>query len=290
MNKILYIIKNVLCNMIVELESVIYSSDKGLNTCRREERIIVSMTSYPKRFSTICKPLKSLLRQSIKPDKIIVWLGSDTSIEDLTDEMRQLEKDGIEFRFDKDKNLKPHKKYFYALQEFRDDLVITVDDDIIYPRNMIKSLLTVHKKYPDNICARRVHKITFDADGQIAPYTNWDYEYRGITHPSKRLFATNGAGTLFPKNSLPNEVFNAEDIEEFCLNADDVWLWYWEQQIGKSIVWTPCFMVMPPVVKELKQSDGLAATNVELQGNDFYIKTLMERYGDISADILRNYL
>ena len=60
----------------------------GLNRKQRDIRIIVSMTSYPKRFKTIIMPLKSLLLQSVKPDRIIVWLGSDSSEEMLTQEMK----------------------------------------------------------------------------------------------------------------------------------------------------------------------------------------------------------
>lgn len=284
MDKIFKKIRQLICKLLVFAEGNLFSSDNGLNSLEREEKIIISMTSYPQRFSTIGEPLNSLLRQSVKPDKIIVWLGSDSSREDLTDEMLEFEKKGIEFRFDQNKNLKPHKKYFYALQEFPQDLVITVDDDIIYPRNTIKSLITAHKKYPNNICARRVHKIALDNNHQIAPYLKWDYEYRGEVRPSKSLFATNGAGTIFPHGCLPKEAFNAADIERYCLNADDVWLWYWEQKQGISTVWVPCFMIHPPVVKELKTAGGLAEKNVELAGNDYYIKELFEHYGKISID------
>lgn len=39
-----------------------------------------------------------------------------------------------------------------------------------------------------------------------------------------RLFATSGAGTLFPPNVMPPETFDMDVIRATSLNADDVWL------------------------------------------------------------------
>ncbi len=251
----------------------------GLNRKQRDIRIIVSMTSYPKRFKTIIMPLKSLLLQSVKPDRIIVWLGSDSSEEMLTQEMKELKKYGVEYRFDSKRNLKPHKKYYYALQEFPDDLVITVDDDIIYPRGLIESLLEAHLKYPKAVCARRVHKVYY-RDGKPLPYRQWGFEYRKECAPSDELMATNGAGTLFPPHALDQRAFISKDIEKYCLNADDIWLWFMEQLKGTLTVWVPCLLVHPPVVGESRNSGGLAQTNVESNGNDMYLKKLYEVYKD----------
>ena len=42
------------------------------------------------------------------------------------------QKRGLTIRFCED--LKAHKKYYYAFKEYPDDIVITVDDDVIYPQ------------------------------------------------------------------------------------------------------------------------------------------------------------
>ena len=67
------------------------------------------------------KALQQVMEQ-FKPDRIIVWLGSDTKESDLTKGMLSLKEYGVEYRFDKELNLKPHKKYIYAIQEFPDDI------------------------------------------------------------------------------------------------------------------------------------------------------------------------
>ena len=49
----------------------------GLNTEKRDELYIVSLTSFPARMEDIWITIETILRQSFKPDKIILWLGQD---------------------------------------------------------------------------------------------------------------------------------------------------------------------------------------------------------------------
>jgi len=42
---------------------------------RTEVNVIVSLTSYPKKFHSRFRNLKSFLRQSVKPKRIIFWIA-----------------------------------------------------------------------------------------------------------------------------------------------------------------------------------------------------------------------
>lgn len=240
-----------------------------------KERIVVSLTSYPARFSTLQDTLKSVLNQTKKPDDIIVWL--DVGEEEMTDEMRRLQKYGITYRFNVE-NLKPHNKYFYAMQEFPSSLVITVDDDVIYPRNLVKSLYKTWKKHPDCVCARRVHKITFTSDGKIAPYEDWIWDCTELAEPSHALCATGVGGVLYPPGSLDKRAFSAETIKAECLAADDIWLKTMELLNDTKVVWTKNYLTLPPI-SEGSQSLALNHTNVKGGGNDMYIQNMLRLYG-----------
>ena len=69
-----------------------------------------------------------------------------------------------------DDDLKPHKKYFWALQEFPDDYVITTDDDLLYRNTMIGDLLAAHEAHPHAVAAVRTHLIMFNEDGSRTNY------------------------------------------------------------------------------------------------------------------------
>ncbi len=238
----------------------------------RSEKVIVSLTSFPKRFPTLHICLKSLLLQDLKPDRIIVWFGEDVEESMLTPEMQELVQYGIEYRFMKG-NLKPHKKYFYAMQEFPEDVVITVDDDVIYPQDLVSSLMKAHAVYPKAVCARRMHRMKKDAAGKLLPYTRWMQDCRSGKKPSMNLFATGVGGVLYPAHSVHPDAFNEEQILTLCLGADDVWLKYMEMRSGTPVVWAPCLVTEPPVIPQA-QEVALNQSNVAAGGNDQYIQTM----------------
>lgn len=242
----------------------------------RKTKIILSLTTYNKRYETINLTLKSLLLQTIKPDRIIVWLDEDTPENEITPYMRELEQYGVEYRHTT-LGLKPHNKYFHAMQEFPNDIIITVDDDIIYPPNTIEVLMKTHEKYPHAVCTRRAHLITLDKNGNLKKYKEWKYEYRRLKTPSYLLCATGVAGTLYPPHTLPPEAFNVENIKKYCHNADDIWLKIMEVKNGIKVVWAENHLVLPKGAKDSQQYT-LCEKNVIGGENDTYIQILQEKY------------
>lgn len=248
----------------------------GLNTEKRNKRIIISLTSYPQRFSTLDICLKSLLLQKLKPDAIIVWHDCEDS--QITPQLREMEKYGISFKH-VDMNLKAHKKYFYAMQEYREDIVITADDDIIYPITMVKSLINTHEKYPNCVCARRVHKIVYDRNGTIKPYNSWIECCHSEKMPSEHLLATGAGGALYlPCMFTDNDMFDADKIKEYCLDADDIWLYCFERKLGINVVWAPCIIEAGYSIKKAQRTN-LWGINILQNQNDYYLDKVMSYLG-----------
>lgn len=248
----------------------------ALNQSEREKKIIVSLTSYPARFSCIHLALKSIMLQTVKPDKIIVWLDENVTREQLTKEMIELEQYGIEYR-NMPGDLKPHKKYLHAMQEFPEDIIITVDDDLIYAADVIESLMKTHEKYPDAVCARRVHKMTTDANGNIASYNDWKGEYMQSQTPSHDLVATGVGGVLYPPHCLDSRAFDTDLIQKLSLKADDIWLKFMELLAGTKVVWAACRIPIPEAI-EKEQSSNLRSENVHQNMNDVYFNHVMDYF------------
>lgn len=89
----------------------------------------------------------------MKPDEIILWLAEEqfNGIDSLPKALLEQQKRGLTIRFCDD--LRSHKKYYYTMQEYPRDIVILVDDDMFYPKDTIKKLWKLHKKYPNDICS-----------------------------------------------------------------------------------------------------------------------------------------
>lgn len=194
----------------------------GITTQKREIQFIVSLTSFPARINDIWICIESLLRQTVKPDEIILWLAeSQFPDKKIPESLEKLKPRGLTIRFCDD--LRSHKKYYYAMKEYPNDCIITFDDDLYYDDNVIKRVVDLYKKYPDCICTNRAHEI-IQKEGLVLPYKNWNHNVVTILKPSHKLLATGGAGTLYPPNSLSSHVFDKVLIKSLCFHADDVWL------------------------------------------------------------------
>lgn len=189
------------------------------------ENIIVSFTSYPKRIRTVDKVLDSLVAQTVLPDRIILYLSEAEfrGFENFPN-FEQYQKYGFEIRWHEE-NLRSHKKWFYVFQEYPNDIVITIDDDILYEPTALENLLKHHETFPNAVIARRAHLMTYDDEGLIAPYDNWYHKcgwYVGV--PRMDLLVTGMGGALYSPNVFQKEIFNKAAFMEACPYADDLWL------------------------------------------------------------------
>jgi len=52
----------------------IFKNKIGITSDKREQKLIVRLTSIPDRINRVFLTIESLLQQSLKPDQIILWL------------------------------------------------------------------------------------------------------------------------------------------------------------------------------------------------------------------------
>lgn len=194
-----------------------------ITSTTKKEKLIVSLTSFPKRINRLWIVIESIFRQSIKPDMVILWLSKeqfpDRSF--IPNSLLSLEKRGLIIELCEG-DLRSHKKYYYALRQYPNDIIITIDDDVIYATDLILNLLNQHQKYPNAICCTCASRIGIE-DNKILPYISWeciDYEIP----PSFGVLAIGVGGVLYPPGSLYH-MFGEEDIfMKYCPTADDLWL------------------------------------------------------------------
>lgn len=246
----------------------------GVNKQLRKKPIIVSMTSYDKRFSTLNICIKSLLRQTFKPDRIILYLA-EKDRGALTKEIISLKKYGLEIIY-VDEDLRPHKKYYYAMKDNPDAIVITVDDDCIYSPKLIEYLIKTNKIFPNAITAARARKIEADKNGFLT-YNKWNLATIP-NKPSNQLIATGVGGVLYPPHLLdPNLLLNKSEIRKY-IQVDDLWLKTVE--ILNHVPTVVCDKRIDEKRIEIPsaQSIGLTQTNVLKNENDLYWSKLDKEY------------
>ncbi|MDQ0595111.1 hypothetical protein QFZ37_003480 [Chryseobacterium ginsenosidimutans] len=243
------------------------------------QNIIVSITTFPERISKIWIVIECMLRQTLLPNKIILWLSKEQFPNEMNDIPKKLLKyyhnNQIEINF-VDDDLRSHKKYYYAFQEYPDDLIITIDDDIFYPSNIIEDLISLHNEFPDTICCHRAHKVLREEDGKISKYAKWQKVF-GISGPTFDLFHTSGGGTLYKASFFNKEVLNKKTIKEQCFMADDVWLNVMAQINKTKTVKSNYFSNLIPIENK-KSFFKLSEQNVQHGGNDVQLYNLIKNY------------
>lgn len=114
-------------------------------------RVVASLTTMPDRYFKLLQTLQSLHNQTYKLDAIYL---------SLPDKSRRLQIDYPVLPEDitklctvvKCEDFGPITKIYGGLLSENDPntIIITFDDDMIYPENIVKALLKKHKKYPES--------------------------------------------------------------------------------------------------------------------------------------------
>ncbi len=239
--------------------------------------IIVSFTSYPARIKNIDKVLQTICEQTILPFKTVLYLAeSQFTNKNAGISIERYSKCNFEIHWCP-KDLRSHKKYYYAMQEYPDDYIITIDDDLYYPKNMIEALINTAKKYPHAVIACRGSRIVFKDKHSLSSYNNWYNSFLSQT-PSMDNFATSGGGTLFPPHLLDKELFNQDVFMKLAPYADDLWLKTVQLLSDVPVAFAFPLYIDEPIEKENTQ--GLFFEHNQNGGNDKQLNALIDYYKD----------
>jgi hypothetical protein len=193
--------------------SSIYDMENG------ENNIVVSLTTYSRRIHEVYLTIESLIHQTIKPSKIILWLAQDEFNEkNIPLILQKQKKRGLEIHFCED--IKSYKKLIPSLKI--DTVIITVDDDYIYPVDFVENLINMHRKYNDCVCYYTGSRITIDRNGKPKPYCKWEHSNKEYI-PSILNFATGAGGILYPSGCFHGDITNASLFMKYAPKADDIW-------------------------------------------------------------------
>ena len=209
----------------------------------KNQRLIVSLTSYPARIRFVPEVVESLKKQTRKPDEVMLYLASKNFPEgeaELPRIFRALIQDhDVTVRW-VEGDLKSHKKYYYAFREFPEDLIVTVDDDAYYAPDLLETLWRTHERFPGAVATGRANLITLDAEGHLRPSPEWIERTMGFEDsPSMQLMSIGVGGALYDPSLFPPALYDREAILKLCPEDDDLWLKAIEALAGIPVVRAP---------------------------------------------------
>ena len=247
-----------------------------------KDNLTVSMTSHGKRVADFAPfAIYSIFHQTMLPNRIVLNINKGKWTEDnLPELIKKLQIAGLEVNLCED--VGPHTKLLPALEKYPDDVIITVDDDIYYDKELIEEVVaTRHESANKNAVVCRTALEVTCKDGKILPYSQW--QKAKVT--SKALLSPFGwSGVLYPPHIFLDEVFNKDVYRRLCPQADDIWFTIMELIMNIPIVmvkdthWTGKGEVDHKNEYEAQNSDALHFNNVSGGGNDKQLKALVEYY------------
>lgn len=264
-------------NAVLPIHFILSSSKHRLtnNSTQPNKRVIVSLTTFPKRLGKVWLVVESMMRQEVRPAEIHLWLSKEqiAGESQLPRSLRREMEKGLQVHF-VEGDIRSHKKYYYILQSNPDDMIVTVDDDLLYRSDAIATLLRYHENYPDCVIANYARKVETD-NGELSSYETWKQYDKACVDGC--MFFGSGGGTLFPPHTLHKDVTKLDAIMECCPTADDIWLNAMTRLNGKRIIKTNYPKVFLPV---RNKSDMALSENENAgeNGNDCQIKLVREYF------------
>ncbi|MBF4280368.1 hypothetical protein EAY27_25125, partial [Vibrio anguillarum] len=233
---------------------------------------------FPKRINKVFYTIESLFNQSFDYNySIVLYLSKDefSSYLDIPHSIRKLVNRGLVVKFVSD-NIRSYKKLHYAYQEFKYIPIVTVDDDIFYPRNWLSKIYSSHIENEDDIIYMRGREITFNNNN--IDFYNYMPQAKGYSR-SFLSIPTGVSGILYPPNSLHADFSNVDIFMSLSPTADDLWYKIMTLKNNKRCFLANGFSIhYPPVLGT--QSISLRKINLSdgKSNNDIQFDALLKHY------------
>lgn len=261
----------------------------GLNREPRSPRVIVSLTSYPKRIKSVHRVVEQLLCQDFKPDKVVLWLGEDkfpNKENDLPRALLRLRDFGLTIGWTKD--IRSYTKLIPALKAYPEDIVVTVDDDTLYRADMLGRLFASYLKDPKAVHCHVSNMIAVDKQERIAPYNSWEFVRQPGIKAYRHLLLGYG-GVLYPPHVVDSEIFNEKAFMSLAPFADDLWFWAMVVKAGNKVLTVGGKGYPFSCEYSADQSDALANVNVEGPArNDEQFVAILNAYPEVKGRLMNS--
>ena len=223
----------------------------------RQNKIIVSFTSYPKRFTLIPDLIKLLKKQTLPINNIKLVLSEEDK------KYYNLNLSDIDILVG-EYDLRPHLKYFYTMKKYRDYAIITLDDDFGYSADTFETLFNNYIENPNLVIGRRTHLMLYNDNGELKNYCSWLFKQKAIKYPDFNVFITGTGSALYPPDIL-NINNNFLPIIKETITCDDITLKHFEIQKGIPGKFVPNNLI-----------NGIPRKSAKIKGNPLFSINLVQ--------------
>jgi hypothetical protein len=182
---------------------------------------VVSVTTRKDRVAKTYLVFESIALGVVRPSRAILWVDDPSIFAALPPSLVRLQGRGLEVRLCD--NFGPHSKYYpyVSSKEHHEEPLVTGDDDQLYPRNWLETLIAAQREAPENVHCHSA-KVVGLAESGFVPYEQWT-----VCNSTAARFdhiALGVSGVIYPPRLLDVLREAGKGFRECCPRADDVWL------------------------------------------------------------------
>jgi hypothetical protein len=218
----------------------------------------------------------------MRPEKVVLFLSrEDIEKTGIPRETQSLQSDLFEIIVTEE-NLRPYKKLIPAYERYSGKVIITADDDIIYPDDYVSRLVETRDKNPGCAISLEPRLMLAKNDTAFLDYNRWPI-VNGIA--GMQVFGRGGAGVLYPPDCFHQDITRRDLFMTLAPTTDDVWF--------KVMLYLAGTRVASPYRKKqerwkslkYRQKNALWDYN-RLGVNDKNLAAIMRHYGLRTRDFL----
>jgi hypothetical protein len=257
---------------------VVNKKEMGISSERYcDQELVVSLTTYDERLYDVYLTIESVMQQTRKANRIVLILANELKGKTLPMSLQLQQKRGLEIHYYRD--IKSYKKLIPTLKKYPNEVIITVDDDVVYDIDMIDKLVIAYLDNPNHIYYNRGHKMKLLTATEFDKYDNWEWFISSLD-ASPLNFPTGVGGILYPPNALNEAVYDEDTFQKICPYADDIWFKAMSLLNGKTPkkVYTRNAKGEDYLENRKVQNKALSSINNLQKQNDIQIKAVFEKF------------
>lgn len=201
---------------------------------KTDEKIIISLTSYPARIKYVKRVLESLVNQSVNNDLYHIVLV--LAIPEFPEKEEELPYGLIKYIIDNNiellwypTNIRSHKKLIPTLLKYPDNPILVCDDDVIRPDGWLQMFINDHNKYPNDIIGG-LYSWYFGNDYKLKRFKDFKCVNSGTINGIAGIQLWNAkpangfGGVLYPAHTFTDKRFFDEKLfMKLSPTSDESW-------------------------------------------------------------------
>lgn len=208
------------------------------------DKIIISMTSWPKRIKCVAKAFASILMTKVDKSLyhcvlVLAEIEFPNKEKDLPEDLMLLVDNGLVELIWIKENLKSHKKLMPTLAKYPNNPILIIDDDVYRTEEWLKAFIKDHKEHPNDIIVGAFWKKFYLKNNDICERNCIKETYNTNKYCGKVMIgykpANGTGGTLYPPRTFKDiRFFNQNLFMKLSYTSDETWQFCFNIIEGKT--------------------------------------------------------